>query len=111
VSLHYLNNDVHGQTTGDASVLLELSGRIVASGLEGVILDSYEFHMAHDHIWREYNQKCLDFGHSGLMITPYDAGYRPEVGSLPNGVVETGSLIAIDESYFITIAGERMVYI
>lgn len=111
MSLHYLNNDIHHNTTGDAAVLLELSGRIVASGLEGSLTGSYEYHMAYDHIWREYNQKCLDFGLSGYMIQPYDAGYRPEHGFLPNGIVETGSLIAIDDSYLVTIAGERMIYL
>jgi hypothetical protein len=45
------------------------------------------------------------------MIQPYDAGYRPEHGFLPNGIVETGSLIAIDDSYLVTIAGERMIYL
>jgi len=107
VSLHYLNNDVHHQTTGDAAVLLELSGRIVGSGLDSDLTGSFAYHMAYDHIWREYNQKCIDFDLTGYMIAPYDAGYRPEHGFLPEGPAEY--LIAIDDSPLITISGDRMI--
>lgn len=111
MSLHYLNSDVHVSTTGDAALLLELSGRIVSSGLEGTLTGSYEFHMAYDHIWREYNQKCIDFDLTGYMIAPYDGGFRPDIGSLPTAIAQSGYLIAIDDSPLITIAGERMIYI
>jgi hypothetical protein len=112
MSLHYLNNEVHASITGDADLLLQISGRIIASGLEGDLTGSYKFHMAHDHVWREYNQKCVDFGLTGYMIAPYDAGYRPNPGSLPSAISDTGGyLLAIDDSYLITIAGDRMIRI
>lgn len=111
MSLHYLNSDIHVSTTGNADLLLQLSGRIVASGLEGDLTGSYEFHMAYDHIWREYNQKCMDFDLTGYMIGPYDGGLRPNVGSLPSAIPDTGGyLLAIDDSPLLTIGGERMAY-
>lgn len=112
MSLHYLNNEIHSAQTGDATTLLGFSGRIIGSGLGGEELTGYMFHMAYDHIWREYNRKCLNFGLSSYMISPYDGGYRPNVGSLPSSTVDTGGyLIAIDDSPLITIAGDRTIRI
>lgn len=113
MSYHDLNNEIHAEDTGDASYLSALSQKIVDSGLGSSVTGSFGWHMAIDHVWREYNKLAFELGLTGSMVAPYDAGLRPSgLSILPGGApAETGNLIRIDGDNLVTIAGDNLITI
>lgn len=113
MSYHDLNNEVHHENTGDASFLNSLKTRIADSGLNASLTGAFDYHMAIDHVWREFNKLAFEVGETGVMVSPYDAGLRPTgIGILPGGVApDTGNLITIAGDNLVTIAGDNLITI
>ena len=56
-----------------ASDLSTLKSRIESDYQNGYLEDNW----AQNHIWREFNKRCIILGEEGLMKLPDDAGHRP----------------------------------
>ena len=56
-----------------ASDLSTLKDRIVTDYQSGNLEDNW----AQNHIWREFNKRCIILGQESLMKVPDDAGHRP----------------------------------
>jgi hypothetical protein len=90
MSLHSFIHEIHIANSGELSTLKE---RVIDSGLAGPALETGNFsqyyNLAYNHVWREFNRKCYNIGLTGLMVTPYNGGFRPippSVGQLSNGI-------------------------
>ena len=88
MSLHSFIHEIHIANSGDLSTL---KGTIIDSGLAGPALETGNFsqyyNLAYSHVWREFNRKCYNVGLTGLMVSPYGAGFKPispSVGQLSN---------------------------
>ena len=56
---------------------------------------------------REYNKKCINFGLTGLIETPYNAGFTPTGYS----VTANDSIIQISEDNILLIDGGDLLLI
>jgi hypothetical protein len=88
MNFHSLIHEIHIANSGELSTLKE---RVIDSGLAGPALETGNFsqyyNLAYSHVWREFNRKCYNFGLTGLMVVPYDGGFRPippAIGLLSN---------------------------
>lgn len=93
MNLHSLIHEIHIASSGDLSTLKQ---RVIDSGLAGPELETGNFNqyfsLAYNHVWREFNRKCYNFGLTGLMVTPYNGGLRPippALSGLSNGTTTT----------------------
>lgn len=93
MNFHSLIHEIHIAASGDLNTL---KTRVIESGFAGQELETGNFsqyyNLAYSHIWREFNKKCFLCGLTGLMVRPYDAGFRPKPGVLSTGVSATGSI-------------------
>ena len=61
---------IHIAASGD---LPSIKTQIINTLASGIVTSGW----AQDHLYREFNRKCINCGLTGTAVTPMDAGFRP----------------------------------
>jgi hypothetical protein len=105
MSLFTLNSRIH--QSYDSGELPAFKEEIIEEGLPSASGNA-NFFLFKDHIGREFNRKAFSFGLTGLMFTPYDAGFRPEFSEES---INPNQLLTIGGSELLTIGGSELTLI